>query len=128
MSAFTYDHPATFTTPATRGSLRIFAYVNAKGRIVTDSDAGGWTMKTAKGIVDSAGDVHPLDNDAQSGLLRRWGGTRRLLRLGLRDEPFGAHSGEQQAARELGAGPGGAASMSGEHRASVGGDAEVKRV
>jgi len=66
MSAFTYDHPATFTTPVTRGSLRLFAYVNAKGRIVTDSDAGGWTMKTAKGIVDSAGDVHPLDNDAQT--------------------------------------------------------------
>ena len=66
MSAFTYDHPATLTTSATRGSLRLFAYVNTEGRIVTDSDAGGWTMKTAKGIVDSAGGVHPLDNEAQT--------------------------------------------------------------
>ena len=62
---YTYDNPATLTTPPARGSLRLFAYVNAKGRIVTDSDAGGWTMKTAKGIVDSAGDVHPLVGDAQ---------------------------------------------------------------
>ena len=62
MNAFTYDAPATLNT---RSGLRIFAYVNAKGRIVTDSDAGGWTMKGAKGIVDSAGDVHPVDNAAQ---------------------------------------------------------------
>ena len=66
MNAFTYDNPATITTPPARGSLRLVAYVNAKGKVITDSDAGGWTMKTAKGIVDSVGDVHPLGDDAQT--------------------------------------------------------------
>lgn len=66
MPAFTYDAPAAYTTPAIRGGLRLFAYVNAKGRIITDSDAGGWTMKSATGIVDSAGDVHPADDAAQT--------------------------------------------------------------
>lgn len=62
MTAFTYDAPATLTT---RSGLRIFAYVNAKGKVITDSDCGGWTMKGSKGIADSAGDVHPVENAAQ---------------------------------------------------------------
>jgi hypothetical protein len=62
MTAFTYDSPATLTT---RSGLRIFAYVNAKGAIVTDSDCGGWTMKGSKGIKDSCGDIHPIENSAQ---------------------------------------------------------------
>ena len=66
MSTFTYDAPATLTTPAARGSLRLFAYVNAKGKVITDSDCGGWTMKGSKGIADSAGDVHPIENAEQT--------------------------------------------------------------
>ena len=66
MNAFTYDAPATFITPAARGNLRIFAYVNAKGKVITDSDCGGGTRKGSKGIVDSAGDVHPIENAEQT--------------------------------------------------------------
>jgi len=66
MSTFTYDHPATLTTPATRGSLRLTAYVNAKGKVITDSDAGGWTLRGPKGIVDSSGDVHTGYDAAQT--------------------------------------------------------------
>lgn len=62
MTAFTYDAPATLTT---RSGLRIFAYVNAKGKVITDSDCGGWTMKGSKGIADSTGDIHPVENAAQ---------------------------------------------------------------
>ena len=61
MNVFTADSPATLTTPATRGSLRLLAYVNNEGNVVTDSDLGGWCVRESGYIIDSTNERHTDD-------------------------------------------------------------------
>ena len=58
MNALTYDHPATFTT---RGNLRLLAYVNDEGNVVTDSDLGGWCVREGGHIIDDTNERHVDD-------------------------------------------------------------------
>jgi hypothetical protein len=64
MTTFTYDAPASYTTP--RGTLRLFAYHNARGFVVTETECGGTVVKNTKGLKDSAGDIHPIENAEQT--------------------------------------------------------------
>lgn len=64
MNAFAYDAPAAYTTP--RGTLRLFAYHNARGFVVTETECGGSVVKGTKGLKDSAGDIYPIENAEQT--------------------------------------------------------------
>ena len=66
MSTFTADSPATLTTHATRGSLRLLAYINADGNVVTDSDLGGWCVREGGYIIDDTNERH-IDDWSSTG-------------------------------------------------------------
>ena len=61
MTTFTKDSPATITTSADRGSLRLLAYLNDDGNVVTDSDLGGWCVREGGYIIDSTNERHTDD-------------------------------------------------------------------